>query len=325
MVKPKLEFNDATSKTLTDVTSVSDTVAAIIPKIDAFSPLNGNGDFWLKMSSVDVNGLRLLAYAQSGIYFERENFVGANLIIPTDGMSRTEIGGVGYDFRGGASAFFSAEEPNKRRCVLNSSGVDMRLDIDRLNSTCSSLMGLDYKGKINLQTRTPALVDDKIPFHRLFQIVYQKIDAVGGDATILRKLSLDDSLYRLSVGLLHPDVFLSQSDGNRSNARFEVTKLCEFLRANLTNPVSLTEMERVSGLSARVLQYSFQSQFGLRPKEWIRRERLHAARALLLKCFRKITVTSVAYRFCFSSPSEFGQFYLKEFGEFPSATLRRKQ
>ena len=277
------------------------------------------------MSSVDVNGLRLLSYAQSGIYFERENFVGANLIIPTSGTSRTEISGVGYDFNAGETAFFSAEEPNQRRCFLNQSGVDMRLDVDRLNSTCASLMGLDYKGRINLNTRTPALGDGKIPFFRLFQIVYQQIDAVGGDAEILKKMSLDDSLYRLAVGLLHPNIFLSQYEGKKSNGRFELNKLCEFLHANLTNAVSLTEMERVSGLSARVLQYSFQLQFGLRPKEWIRRERLHAARALLLKCFRKITVTSVAYRFCFSSPSEFGQFYLKEFGELPSASLHRKQ
>ena len=325
MVKPKLEFNDAMSKTLTDVSSVADTVAAIIPKIDAFSPLNGNEDFWLKIASVDINGLRLLSYAQSGVYFERENFVGANLIIPTGGSSSTEISGVGYDFVAGETAFFSAEEPNKRRCVLNQSGVDMRLDIDRLNSTYASFMGLHYTGKINLNTRTPALADGKIPFFRLFQIVYQQIDAVGGDAEILKRMSLDDSLYRLAVGLLHPNVFSSQIEGEKFNTRFEINNLCEFLRANLTNAVSLTEMERVSGLSARVLQYSFQSQFGLRPKEWIRRERLHAARALLLKCFRKITVTSVAYRFCFSSPSEFGQFYLKEFGEFPSATLRRKQ
>ena len=37
--------------------------------------------------------------------------------------------------------------------------------------------------------------------------------------------------------------------------------------------------------------------------------RKHAARAVLLKLTEEITITSLAYDFCFSSPSEFAQYY----------------
>ena len=79
----------------------------------------------------------------------------------------------------------------------------------------------------------------------------------------------------------------------------------------------------MSGLSARVLQRSFQKAFGLRPKQWVRKQRLHAARSLLFTSHEPLTITSLAYDFCFASPSEFASHYLLEFGELPSQTLRR--
>ena len=111
--------------------------------------------------------------------------------------------------------------------------------------------------------------------------------------------------------------------GKRPDVRVEVAQLCEFFRANLKAPISLTEMGRRSGLSARVLQYSFQKAFGLRPKEWLRKQRLHAARAILLKPMQIISITARAYEFCFASPSDFAHRYKLEFGETPSDTIKR--
>jgi transcriptional regulator GlxA family with amidase domain len=61
----------------------------------------------------------------------------------------------------------------------------------------------------------------------------------------------------------------------------------------------------------------------LRPKAWLRKQRLHAARAVLNDRSRKIKITSLAHDFCFHSPSEFAQHYLVEFGESPSETMRK--
>jgi AraC-like DNA-binding protein len=326
-VLAKLVFNDETCFASTDIRAVGDVVAGIVPKIEAFSSLAGISDFHLKMASVEMHDLRLLSYAQTGIYFERKDFIGGNLIIPTRGQSQTEIGEETFHFKGGETAFFSGEEPRQRHCFLNDSGVDIRLDIERLNSTCASMMGLEPRQRMNLSTRTPILQSGGIPFFDLFEGIFHQINAVNGKRNVLDKLALDDSIYRLSVGLLHPTLFQDEMNGRRVNfvVRSELLKLCEYMRENLTKSVSLTDMESRSGLSARVLQYSFQRTFGLRPKEWLRRERLHAARAVLMKCFRSITTTAVAYRFCFSSPSEFARYYRGEFGELPAETLARKR
>ena len=65
------------------------------------------------------------------------------------------------------------------------------------------------------------------------------------------------------------------------NLRVELAQWCDFLAAHLTQPLTLTQMEQRSGLSARILQYSFHGAYGMGPKEWLRKQRLHAARAIL--------------------------------------------
>ena len=94
------------------------------------------------------------------------------------------------------------------------------------------------------------------------------------------------------------------------------------MRANLTEPINLTKMERISGLSARLLQYAFRRSFGLTPIEWLRRERLHAARRLILDRRRDASITAIALEFGFS-PSQFALYYRALFHERPSETRAR--
>ena len=84
------------------------------------------------------------------------------------------------------------------------------------------------------------------------------------------------------------------------------------------------DMEQMSGLSSRVLQYSFKKHFGLRPKEWHRRERLHGARAALMRMDAGLKISSLAFDFGFPSASDFSHRYRQQFGELPSETMQRK-
>jgi AraC family ethanolamine operon transcriptional activator len=136
---------------------------------------------------------------------------------------------------------------------------------------------------------------------------------------------MDDSILRLCVALLNfEEVFAEKSTDEKSHP-LQIKLLCEYLSSNLMKPISLTDMEEISGLSARVLQYTFQKLFELRPKEWLRKQRLHAARQVLEKTEQQIKLTTVAYDFCFASPSHFAKHYKAQFGELPSQTVARKK
>ena len=154
-----------------------------------------------------------------------------------------------------------------------------------------------------------------------------QIDSVNGDAVVLGRLGLDDSLLRMCAAILNPSLFFGGNsiDEKVSPSREKIARLCEYLSGNLARPISLTEMEKMSGLSARVLQYTFQNAFGVRPKEWLRKQRLHAIRALLMKPTQQFKLTSLAYDYCFASPSDFARYYKQEFGELPSETIRLKR
>jgi AraC-like DNA-binding protein len=173
-------------------------------------------------------------------------------------------------------------------------------------------------------SRTLPLQIHGVSFSKLFKHLFQTVDSIGANTEILNKFSMDDSFYRLCVGLLHPEaVFRPATENPAPFVRRELVGLCEFLRAHLNEPVSLSQMERMSGLSARVLQSSFQNSFGLSPKAWLKKQRLHAARAVLQKPSHKLKLTTLAYDFCFPSPSDFSRQYYLEFGELPSETLAK--
>ena len=77
------------------------------------------------------------------------------------------------------------------------------------------------------------------------------------------------------------------------------------------------EMELLSGLSARTLQYAFRSKFGVTPTQWQRRERMLLAQRLL--CDNpNVSITQLAHDMGLSSVAAFSTLYKRHFGEPPS-------
>lgn len=88
--------------------------------------------------------------------------------------------------------------------------------------------------------------------------------------------------------------------------------------AHLTEPITLTDIERFSGLSARSLQYLFGRHAGISPMAWLKHQRLLKARALLLQPGGVNSITTLAMDLGFSSPSRFTAAYQGAFGHLPS-------
>ena len=165
------------------------------------------------------------------------------------------------------------------------------------------------------------LVRGDFDFTRILLEITGRLEAVHADPPLAKLMMLDDRFYRALALLFSPG--LEDADLERARPlRREIARLCEYMRANLTEPINLTKMERISGLSARLLQYAFRRSFGLTPIEWLRRERLHAARRLILDRRRDASITAIALEFGFS-PSQFALYYRALFHERPSETRAR--
>ncbi len=98
-----------------------------------------------------------------------------------------------------------------------------------------------------------------------------------------------------------------------------------YLDANLDQAVSIAELCRITGTSARTIQYAFRDQYGVAPQAYHRSRRLSAVQRTLKRRWPgETTVTNVAFDHGFWHLGRFGQAYKMQFGEPPSETLARR-
>lgn len=126
-------------------------------------------------------------------------------------------------------------------------------------------------------------------------------------------------------------IFISgKSVTRRANDRCRLRKCDDILRDTMKqieedpdDMLDLRSMSKVTGLSPRTLQRTFQVEYGLCPQEWLRVERLNRVRMDLLSPRQDTSVTYTATRWGFFHLSRFSQYYRELFGERPSETLAR--
>ncbi|HQV02008.1 MULTISPECIES: GlxA family transcriptional regulator [unclassified Novosphingobium] len=107
---------------------------------------------------------------------------------------------------------------------------------------------------------------------------------------------------------------LSQRTGVRNPRLLDVISAME---ANLENPLSLSELAEVAGLSLRQLERLFAAEQGSRPGRYYRQLRLQRARQLIQKT--GLSMLEVAVATGFSSGTHFARSYRAAFGRSPSS------
>ena len=100
--------------------------------------------------------------------------------------------------------------------------------------------------------------------------------------------------------------------------------ILDYIYANLDQPMTLTDLTEVTGVSSRSLQKSFAKHIGKGPLAFIRAAKLTKVREQLLKASPNDTsVTHIAMRWGFYHLGDFSRYYLVQFGEHPSETLNK--
>ncbi|WP_159815982.1 helix-turn-helix domain-containing protein [Cyanobium sp. Copco_Reservoir_LC18] len=146
--------------------------------------------------------------------------------------------------------------------------------------------------------------------------------SVGG----LRACQLEDLLFRLVAAIVCPEVVNGIDHAiadQRRDRPFE--DLLEWIQANLHAPITATELSRRSAYSQRNLQYLFQRRFGCSPMQWVKRQRLSAVHADLLRAQPGETVGAIARRHGFVQMSSFAARFRESYGLTPSQLLRRSR
>lgn len=99
-----------------------------------------------------------------------------------------------------------------------------------------------------------------------------------------------------------------------------------FIESSPDLDIGVGDIARAAHVTPRAVQLAFHKHLQTTPIAYVRRVRLdHAHRELLAASPGDgTTVTTVAYRWGFSSPGRFGQLHRAEYGVAPSVILRRR-
>ena len=95
----------------------------------------------------------------------------------------------------------------------------------------------------------------------------------------------------------------------------------EFMRAHLSEPITIADLLAVCACSRRALHTAFRSARGYSPMEFLTEQRLQAARRALQDSDEAESVSSIALDCGFGHLGRFSQVYRKRFGERPSEML----
>jgi AraC-like DNA-binding protein len=112
--------------------------------------------------------------------------------------------------------------------------------------------------------------------------------------------------------------------GDRRDARpATLQRAVSFIEANADIDITVADIARAAGVTARAVQLAFRRHLDITPAGYLRRIRLDQAHRQLQAADPDCdSVTAVAYRWGFSSPSRFAAYYRRSYGVRPSHTLR---
>lgn len=303
-------------------------IAEFMPGGWSSESVSQNANFGFSFSSTEIGSTTILSTYQTPSSYEGGLSDSLIISIPFSGHFEYDIDGKkGAEVTKKVATFMAGGCKSKGSTIGEDPNICVayNLDPNRLQVTLNSILGHfgSQSNVINLdESRELPMRFGKDNLFVAFEHLTQQMNAFKDNPKIIKMLGIEDQLYRYTVMLLAPKLVLL--DQAKMNVKFNkpMSVTCEYIKEHLTETLTLTDLERVSGLSSRALQHSFGKQFGCTPLEWIRHERLCLAKQKL-SSGNFTRVTDVALECGFGNLGYFSKYYRACFGELPSETLNR--
>lgn len=153
------------------------------------------------------------------------------------------------------------------------------------------------------------------------------VDPDGPLESLETRRNLEDELLEVFLdGLKSGLVMGGVKYGSRTSGRVERLRLArDFVSVNSHRSFKLEEMCQAIGMSPRGVELLFRESLGISPGHFIRNQRLHGVRRVLLHSEKTPgLVKQSAMEWGFTHMGHFGQNYRALFGETPKSTLERR-
>lgn len=150
--------------------------------------------------------------------------------------------------------------------------------------------------------------------------------STDGNADLMNRIGLESVITRVLAEMVVAQECVPASNEDSKappRSRRAIDIICEHISRNIGRPLTSPQMEKLSGLTGRSLNYAFQSRFNCSPQQWQRNFLLAEARDRILREDQSPSIKTIAFELGFSSSSSFSSHYKRRFGEYPSETISR--
>jgi AraC-like DNA-binding protein len=327
-LRDPLAFGDHRAKELPAINDAQDEAARLLPGLIRWDFFN-RSDFQFKTSTANVNGLPLAAISTPATRIQFGLRPEPALVFPWTGQTKFTAEKHLIAMQANTSAVFVPTGYRSESKGESRSVAVARINPQRLESTLSTMLGLREEGAATAalsKTSEVSLAYGKVSFDTVFRALFCAVDAYADNPHMLAASGIDDVFYRTLAMAMHPEAFERQARLRAASAdRRKLDRVCQYIQAHFSKPITLTTLEQVGHMSRRTLHNAFMKVFGLSPMAWVREQRMLAVRAMLQKHSSVHTVSQALYSCGFTNPSLFATQYKTRFGELPSVTRERGQ
>jgi AraC-like DNA-binding protein len=283
--------------------------------------------FLHEVGYVDIGGTVLVSQTGSATDFLVEHTPNLHLLAVFHGQIALETAGGPLTLSGNEAALLPA---GRRRSQGNHSLAAVTLEPAKVAAAAAAMAG---RTRDTAQAFFPS---EQFPAFSLppgstqgdaIHSLLRTIDActVLGPA-VAAHLGLEDVILRSAATLLHPALLHEEPADllrHRDAAgRRSFDELIDYIRANLDQPLRLSDLEARSHYSRRALQYAFREQLNTTPKQWIQEQRLTLAMEALQRKGERLSIKTVALRCGYPQVSQFSKAFKARFGISPSQIQR---
>lgn len=323
---PPLAFGLDAAVEHSNAREYGDLIDKSFPGLNAYDPIGDQSSFRTKTVEISLETSKIMATAISPTVVDRESNPVLTFILPYAGHaeSSTQIDGQLLRWGGNRGVFLPATDQRVLGIGGFRSHIMWKLEHDRLLATAQTMLAKDTP--VNLELERSRLLPEEIAGVRTsasWQAMLPLLQLHREHPKTLVQLSVEDMLYRHSVMLLRPDLFMVESEeyqsSNGQRHKKLLDRLCEYVLEHPELAWSLSELERFSGLSARSLQVAFNLRFGKAPMLWIKEARLSRVRREL-QLHPDTPIDLIAHAAGFRTMPSFFKAYKEMFGETPGQT-----
>ena len=198
--------------------------------------------------------------------------------------------------------------------------LSIKLTRTGVEEELSALLGRPVVKPVDFRLAFP--VDDGVGrrWISVLAALLQSLDAPGSPVHVHHLELLERSLIS-GLLLAQPHSYTEQlvTDSQRPAPRGALDRVLEEIERAPDRGYTVADLARLSGISARSLQYAFQDRYQVTPMQYLRQVRLDRVHDDLAQ--GTATVADTAAYWGFTNPSRFARAYRERFGEFPATTL----